>query len=258
MQIEVLEGALLRVTGPKDAPVLLFVPAFADSGVCYKDMFETDLAQRYRLVAVDLWGFGASPARADIQSFAGFCSALESLAIKLSADRPLGLIGHSIAGSMVVEVAHRLGDKVTGVFSIEGNLTPDDAMFTGRANSFDDPLAFKVSFLEDIWALGQETDALRHYYAGARMGDPETMWSLGRDAGRASAENSLGNSFSRLKSPALYYWSRESTPKSTQDWIAASGIPNETYGDAGHWPMVDQPGTTAARIGRFFDALSFD
>lgn len=257
MQIEVFDGALLRVIGPKDAPILLFVPAFGDCGVCYNGVFGTDLAQRYRLVALDLWGFGASPARADVQSFADFCEALERLVSKLTADGPIGLIAHSIAGSMAVEVAHSLGEKVAGVFSIEGNLTPDDAMFTGRANNFDDPLDFKASFLDDIWALGQESEALRHYYAGARMGDPRTMWSLGRDAGRVSEENRLGHSFRKLKRPALYYWSKESTPEATQEWIATAGIRNETYLDAGHWPMVDQPEATAERIGRFFDELSF-
>lgn len=258
MQIEVLDGALLRSKGQKDAPALMFVPAFGDSGVCYKQVFETDLAQRYRLIALDLWGFGASPARAEVRSFAEFCSALENLVLKLSLVRPVGLIGHSIAGSMAVEVAHRVEDKVAGVFSIEGNLTPDDAMFTGRASNFDDPRAFKKSFLNDIWALGEKSEALRHYYAGARMGDPQTMWSLGRDAGRVSEGNSLGIRFQTLKCPSLYYWSKESTPQATQEWIATSDIPNETYDDAGHWPMVEQPDATAARIGRFFDHLSFD
>ncbi len=258
MQIEVLDGALLRSAGQQDAPTLLFVPAFGDSGMCYKEVFETGLAQRYRLVALDLWGFGASPASPEVRSFAEFCGALESLVLKLSPGRPIGLIGHSIAGSMVVEVAHRLEHKVAGVFSIEGNLTPDDAMFTGRASSFDDPRAFKKSFLNDIWALGEKSEALRHYYAGARMGDPDTMWFLGRDAGKVSEGNNLGRSFLKLTRPALYYWSQESTPQATQEWIATSDIPNETYHDAGHWPMVEQPDATAARIGRFFDDLSFD
>lgn len=258
MQIEVLDDALLRATGPMDAPTLLFIPAFGDSGVCYGEVFETDLARRYRLIAVDLWGFGASPTRDDVKTFHEFCRALGRLALKLTTDGPIGLIGHSIAGSMAVEVAHDLGVKVAGVFSIEGNLTPDDAMFTGRANSFDDPLAFKASFLDDIWSLGQESEALRHYYAGARMGDPGTMWSLGRDAGRVSEENRLGHSFLKLAQPALYYWSKESTPNQTQQWLRTAGISNENYADAGHWPMVEQPEETAARIGRFFDEVFFD
>lgn len=255
MQIDVLQGALLRVAGQKDAPTIIFLPAFGDSGHCYRDVFATDLAERYRLISVDLWGFGASPTRADIRTFKEFCIALEKLVNTLSMEKPVGLVGHSIAGSMAVEVAYGLNKSVTGVFSIEGNLTPDDAMFTGRASKFDNPEAFKKSFLEDIWKLGHDEDALRHYYSGARMGDATTMWHLGRDVGQVSVGNHLGNRLLNLGVPNFYYWSKKSTPKATQDWIANHDIANETYEDAGHWPMVEQPIATAARIGRFFDSL---
>lgn len=253
--IEVVNGTLLRRAGPEDAPLLMFFPAFGDSGLCYSDVFSTDLSASYHLIAVDLWGFGASPARTDVRTLEEFSSELENLVLKFWSGQPIGLIGHSISGPMATNVAHRLGNRVSGVFSIEGNLTPDDAMFTGKANNFDDPISFKNSFLDEIWNLGQQTEAFRHYYAGARMGDPETMWYLGRDAGRASLGNKLGESFRNLSQPSLYYWSKQSTPKMTQQWIKQSGIQNEIYCSAGHWPMVEQPIATAQRIGRFFDDL---
>ena len=128
-------------------------------------------------------------------------------------------------------------------------------MFTGKASNFDHPIDFKRSFLDEIWKLGQNAEALRHYYAGARMSDPETMWHLGRDAGRVSVDNRLGKAFRTLPQPSLYYWSKQSTPKLTQDWIAQSGISNEVYDSAGHWPMIEQPAFTARRIGRFFDDI---
>ena len=208
------------------------------------------------MIAVDLWGFGSSPARADVRTFADFSNALEKLVLKVRSGKPVGLVGHSIAGSMATDIAHRLGERVSGVFSIEGNLTADDAMFTGKASNFDNPLAFKQSFLDEIWNLGEDDQALRHYYAGVRMSDPETMWYLGRDTGRVSVDDKLGEAFRALSQPSLYYWSKQSTPKKTQDWIAQSGIPNEVYGSAGHWPMIDQPSVMAHRIGLFFDGIS--
>ncbi|MGI9462690.1 MAG: alpha/beta fold hydrolase [Aestuariivirgaceae bacterium] len=253
--IAVMDGALVRLAGPETAPPLVFFHAFGDTGHCYQEVFSSDLSERYRLIAVDLWGFGASPARDDVRTLAEFSRALERFVLEISSGKSAGLIGHSIAGSMAVEVAARLGEKIAGVFSIEGNLTPDDAMFTGKASDFDDPDEFKKCFLNDIWKMGQSSEALRHYYAGARMGDPQTMWHLGRDARRVSEGNRLGEAFRDLSRPAMYYWSKASTPTATQEWIGQSCIANEVYIDAGHWPMVEQPIATARSIGDFFDGV---
>lgn len=253
--VEVTDGAVVRLAGPENAPPLLFIHAFGDTGHCYGKVLSSDLAERYRLIALDLWGFGASPARADVRTVSEFSGALAKVALNFRSGQPIGLIGHSIAGAMAVEIATRLGGKVSGVFSIEGNLTPDDAMFSGKANNFDDPDTFKQSFLNEIWEMGQSSEALRHYYAGARMGDPQTMWHLGRDAVRISVNNKLGEAFRLLSCPAIYYWSRASTPAATREWIERSGIPNQVYADAGHWPMVEQPLATARAIGSFFDGV---
>ncbi len=255
IEISVGHRALLRTVGHKDSPPLVLLHAFGDSSHCYDFLLSSKLAETYRLIAVDLWGFGGSPARPDVQTFAQFSKALADLVGGLWTRQPIGLVGHSIAGSMAVEVASRLGDRVSGVFSIEGNLTPADAMFTGRACDFDDPRSFKEAFLTEIWELGQSSHALRHYYAGSCVGDAVTMWSLGRDAKFVSEGNRLGEAFQALSHPSLYYWSQASTPPETQDWISGSGIPNEIYQDAGHWPMVEQPQDTAESIDRFFQTV---
>jgi len=255
-RIEVIERALVRIVGPDNAPPLLFIHAFGDTGHCYDRVFCSRLLAHYRLIAVDLWGFGASPKRSDVRTVAEYSRALEMLISKACPNQPVGLIGHSIAGSMAVEIATRLGNRVCGVFSIEGNLTADDAMFTGKASDFDDPDTFKMSFLDDVWKMSQSSEALRHYYAGARMADSETMWHLGRDAKRISEENRLGEAFRGLQQPSNYYWSTVSTPQKTRQWIEQSGIPNEIYTGAGHWPMVEQPEATAQSVADFFGAHS--
>ena len=73
-----------------------------------------------------------------------------------------------------------------------------------------------------------------------------------RDAKNISADDALGAAFRELSVPKVYYWSKASTPKITQDWIEQTGIPNIVYEGAGHWPMVSQPDSTAQAIARFF------
>lgn len=256
MDISVIDGALVRRVGPKTAPALILIHAFADTGRCYDKILSSGLADRYALIAMDLWGFGASPPRPGVTTVSEFSLAIEKLILSLDLGRPVGLVGHSIASAMAVEVASRGTVDASGVFSIEGNLTAKDAMFTGRAAEFDDPETFKSNFLEEIWRLGESSDAFRHYYGGARLSDPQTMWHLGRDARRIGSKNELGDAFRRLSKPKLYYWSAESTPAATQKWIAESGIPNRVYEGAGHWPMVEQPEETALQIGNFFDTIA--
>ena len=255
IELEIVEGALIRKVGVSNAPVLIFFPAFGDTGYCYEKVFRSALSKEYFLAAVDLWGFGASPARADVRSVSDYSRELEKLITKLVPSRSFGLVGHSIAGSIAVQIATRNADKVFGVFSIEGNLTPDDAMFTGKATQFDNPEEFKACFLDEIWSMGHSSEALRHYYSSSRFGDPETMWHLGRDASKISEDNRLGEAFKQLSVPATYYWSRDSTPDVTQEWIARSGIVNSIYDNAGHWPMVEQPEATAQAISGFFKQI---
>ena len=242
----------MRFSGAEEGHPLVLLHAFGDSGHCYAESAGSSTLANFRLIVPDLWGFGASPRRPDIVTVADYSEALARLIQVLCPDQTVGLVGHSIAGSMAVEIANRLRSAVAGVFSIEGNLTPDDAMFTGRAADFEDPKAFKERFVRDIWEMGKASDELRHYYSGARASDAVAMWHLGRDAKRISTENALGEAFRQLSTPKLYYWSATSTPQRTADWIEESAIPNLRYTRAGHWPMVSQPGATAEAIAGFF------
>ncbi len=254
--VDVRQGALVRTTGPAEAPVLLLIHAFAETGSCFAATARCGLDQRFRLVVPDLWGFGATPWRPSMRTVADYARALRALVADCIGDRPVGLVAHSIASAMAIELVELLGpqaDQVVGVFSIEGNLTVHDAMFTGRANSFETPEAFKASFLDEIWEMGRTMPALRHYFATAHMADPRAMWHLGRDTTKISRDNRLAERFQALKPPALYYWSEQSTPGETQAWIRGADISHQVYTGAGHWPMIDCPQQTCKAIIRFFD-----
>jgi pimeloyl-ACP methyl ester carboxylesterase len=159
-----------------------------------------------------------------------------------------------MASMIAVEAVPRLGARFAGLFSIEGNLTAQDAYFSGRAADFDDPLTFKQRFLDDIWTMAQEQLPLRRYFASAVLADPTVMWELGRDARRRSVDDAPGRAY-RHAHPSLYYWSPANTVESTRHWIAQSGIAQRQFTGASHWPMVDRPDDTAAAICAFFELL---
>lgn len=253
--LRVVRGAVVRLAGAADAPPLVLLHAFADTGYSYDGVVASGLLKDYRLIVPDLWGFGASPPDPGIAAVADYGVALMALIDEIAPNRRVGLVGHSISAAIAVAAAAAAGDKVAGLFSIEGNLTPDDAFFTGKAADFDDPQTFKERFLEDIWEMGRRDRPLRHYYSGAAVADARTLWALGRDAKHISADNRLGDAYRSLTQPTLYYWSQQSTPDATQRWISGSGIAHQEYRDAGHWPMVEQPVRTATAIRQFFDTV---
>lgn len=242
---------LIRAAGPSDRPVLLFIHAMADCGLAFTPLFASPLAEEFRLVAVDLPGCGASPRRDDVLAIAQHAEALVALAHSLSASGPIGLVGHSVGSMIAVETARRLGERFGGLFSIEGNLTAEDAYFSGRAADFDDPHAFKRRFLDDLWNMGQQQPALRRFHAMATVADARAMWSLGHDARRLSVGDAPGRAYARVR-PSLYYWSPASTVPRTREWIANSGLAHQQFTDAGHWPMIDRPAATALAIQAFF------
>lgn len=249
MDVALNDGMLVRTAGPTGAPTLLFIHALADCSLAYAPLFATPLAEEFRLVAIDLPGCGASPRRDDVLTIAQHAEVLAALARSLPG--PIGLVGHSVGSMIAVETATRLGERFGGLFSIEGNLTAEDAYFSGRAADFDDPDALKTRFLADLWSMGQERPVLRRFHAMATMADARAMWSLGRDARRLSVGDAPGRAYLGVR-PSLYYWSAKSTMPSTRDWIMNSGLPHQQFTDASHWPMIDQPSVTAQAIQAFF------
>lgn len=255
MRIVALDNVLLRSGGPENAPAIVCLHGFADSGDMFRPLFDTELADRYRLLAVDLPGFGASPGRESVGTISEHAEALAALLDKAAPDGRIGLVGHSVASPIAVETVARLAKPPLGLVSIEGNLTAEDAYFSGLAADYESPSAFKAAFLERVWEMARTQPILRRYHAGAVMADARAMWHLGRDAKRVSVGDRPGQALAAVSVPILYYWSPDNTAEATRDWIAASGIANRQFSGSSHWPSVDQPEDTAEVIMAFFDRI---
>ena len=254
MEVALINGLFVRMVGPLGGRTLVLLHAFADSGLAFTPLFATPLADRFRLVAPDLAGFGASPPRHNVRAIADHAETVGALVASLPVPGPVGLVAHSLALMIAVEAVPRLGTRFAGLFSIEGNLTAEDAYLSGRAADFADPFTFKLRFLDDLWTIAQEQVALRRYFAGAVLADATSMWELGCDARRRSIDDRPGRAYRRIR-PSLYFWSPASTLETTQRWIAQSGIEQLQFTDASHWPMVDRPEATARAITAFFDEM---
>lgn len=251
--IEVVNGILVRRLGLGAGKKLLCLHGFADNGLAFLPLCETALPNYFELVLVDLPGFGASPSIPGFGLVRDYARLVAGLAAAFAPEEPVGLIGHSIGSAIAVTAADLLSPAPLGLFSIEGNLTEDDAYFSGKAADWQDSKAFKAAFLEEIWELAAENVDLRRYYGGVEMARAEAMWTLGRDAKRISAANRVGQAFRAMQAPNLYYWGETTTPPSTRQYIEEYSIPNRRYPAASHWPMIADPQATASAVIEFFN-----
>lgn len=250
--LEIADNCLLRRSGTTGRQKLICLAGFADNGSMFQGLFDTALGNDFDIVAPDLPGFGASPRNPEINMIEDYGAWVVRLAKILSPDQPAGLVGHSIAAAIAVSAAHRSPEVFTGLFSIEGNLTADDAYFSGKAADWQDPAEFKQHFIQTIWKKAENEPILHRYYAAMLEADPVAMWELGRDAKTISVGDTVGHAYRALTVPNRYYWARANTPQATQEFIAAHRIENQEFSDASHWPTVDAAGPTAAAIAKFF------
>jgi len=255
VEIEIINGCFLRRSGGQNKPKILCLAGFADNGEMFTPLFVTKLADEFDIIAVDLPGFGVSPRRENIETIDDYGKCVIELAHVISPDAPVGLVGHSIASAIAVSAARQSPSSISGLFSIEGNLTQDDAYFSATAADWDDPVDFKNHFLERTLVKAQTEPILRRYFAAALISDPIAVWNLGRDAKTISKDDAVGKDYLSLTVPNLYYWSKDNTPEATQAFIASHGMNNIEYTDASHWPTVDASNETAELISGFFSAL---
>jgi pimeloyl-ACP methyl ester carboxylesterase len=93
----------------------------------YWDVAAADLARDHRVVRLDLAGHGGSGTDRKTWSIEGFVDDIRAVVNAAGVDR-FTLVGHSISGTIALETARQLGDRVTGVVPVDSVLDVDAHM----------------------------------------------------------------------------------------------------------------------------------
>jgi pimeloyl-ACP methyl ester carboxylesterase len=252
----VREGVFLRThLNTKSLAHIWFLHGFGESSLSFKEAFLSELVDSYSLFVPDLPGFGVSPPQPGMMSVEGAVETTLSLINVLSRHKAVLLVGHSLGSVIATQVALNLGETVRGVFSIEGNLTRSDGYFSAQASEFQQADEFYRYFLNLIYKRAENSETHQRYLASVRFASPEAMMAWGRSSARLGGSGRHGLDFVSLKCQKTYYWSMESTPKETRDFIVKYNIPNRQYTGAGHWPMIETPDKCYSAINRFFASV---
>ena len=224
-------------------PIVVCIAGFGDNSCMFDGLRNTAEADRIDFAPLDLPGF-------DTDALAE--TNLETLAeVVLDVCRKRGastLMAHSVASIIASLAAEKSQGDIQNIISLEGNLTADDAYFSGTAADFDNPDEFLAAFLERL--SGNDDPIIAAYRDRVALADVNALWKLGCDARRFSTHHSPGDFLAR-SARILYLHNPENCPDASIAWLEKHGLENVLLKGASHWPTIDQPGRVAALTAQF-------
>ncbi len=228
----------------ENKPVLILLAGFGDGGEMFAPLKDTVLAQRFRLLPLDLPGFAGAPALPGPTSLEALAEVVHEVAVREDART---LVAHSVASIIASLAAGRADCPVETIVSLEGNLTAEDAYFSGTAADYDDAETFKTAFLARLDEMAEAQPVVRRYAETVQQAAPRALWELGCDARRFS-ETHIPGEVLRRAAEAIYVYNPDNCAPASLDWLARSGMKAIILEGASHWPSVDQPELLAAKM----------
>lgn len=143
----------VREAGPEMAPAILFIHGWSQSWLSWKGQFESELAERFRLVSFDLRGHGMSDEPREPEAYTEarrWADDVDALITGLDLDRPI-LVGWSFGGYVTCDYIRAHGQKaLAGLNLVDWAVmigdTPKERALTG--DGFND--YFEGSISDDL------------------------------------------------------------------------------------------------------------
>ncbi len=246
-------GTYVRASGPPDGGFDLWCAhGLGEWGLVFAPAFDSGLPRRCRLLVPDMPGCGASLPLDGPATLDGWSAEVARLIDAVSGTRPVALLGHSVGGMVMTQVAAALGRQARLVIDVEGNLTASDAHFSGLAQRHPTAEAYHRELLDRVEGeIPAGEPGVEQYRAALVCADPQTLWQLGRSVAERSTPSEAGAEFARLAVPKSYYYGTRSLSAESRTFLAAEAIPARAFSNLGHWLMLEAPD-------RFYAAVEED
>ena len=228
---------------PSNRPSIIFIAGFGGHSSMYKKLENTVLGARYDLILLNLPGFGA-PTLTEKTTLNSMADCVAKKAREIGAQI---VVAHSVA-SIIASLAARMPDcPLSTILSLEGNITPEDAYFSGTAANYADPIIFKTDFLKRLDEMASSNSIIKKYRQEIEEADPIALWQLGRDAADFSSKYVPGEILASA-ADVIYFYNPENCPDSTLKWLQENPMKRVVLNSTSHWPSIDQPDLLANEI----------
>ncbi|HEY4875482.1 MAG TPA: alpha/beta hydrolase [Puia sp.] len=217
------------------------IHGFSESGLSFKNVFESSIAGVYNVWIPDLPGFGASPYQDQLTTIHEYVELLTNLIGEKSKNQKKFLIGHSFGSVIACLLCEKPELQISGLASVEGNLTEADFYFSGWAGQYEDGEQFQKKFKALLLDKAKDRSEFEHYFAAATIADPKALTALGRSSCDFSKSEDAGNRFLSVKCPIFYLWGDVDTPPITQKFIKERLLNNYHFAGGTHWMMKEYP-----------------
>jgi len=262
-----------RDQGKADGPTLLMVHGYSASLYTWEPIIPI-LADRYRIVTIDLPGHGLTRAPAGYTpSIAGYVETIEAFAAAKNLSH-FTIAGSSMGGHTAWEYALAHPERTEGLILVDAAGWPEE-----RAEGERTPLVFQLlanplarTVLRDLDNSALMRSGLENSFADPALVDDEMvsryvelsrapghrgilMALFAPDARREATPEILG----AISTPTLILWGESDAliPSAHARQFAAAipGAELITWTDVGHLPQEENPSATAEAIGDFLSRI---
>ncbi|MEM9837690.1 MAG: alpha/beta fold hydrolase [Pseudomonadota bacterium] len=223
---------------------VLCIAGFGDDSSMFDGLARANLPSQIDFIAIDLPGFGAPPLTGEPTTLAAVAKFVDDACRK---HRTQIILAHSVASIIASVAARREGSPIELILSLEGNLTPEDAYFSGKAAQYDTPTEFRDAFLPKLAKKGEDDPIIDRYRRVVERADPTALWQLGRDAHRFSQEHEPGVHLMQ-STRTVYLYNPDNLPAVSLQWLENNPIARLELTGVSHWPSVDNPDLLATTI----------
>lgn len=213
---------------------IICIAGFADNATMFDPVIDLNATDGLLIHPVNLPGFGAPTS--EETSILAFAKQIRDTAQELGART---ILAHSVGSIIAAEAAHLSNGSIECIVSLEGNLTAEDAYFSGTAANYSDAASFRTAFVQRLTKLTTEDPIIKGYESRVAMADTQSMWRLGCDAKRYSDNHHPGE---RLQSAASvsYILNRSNCAEASLRWLDQSNLDVHELPGASHWPTIDR------------------
>jgi pimeloyl-ACP methyl ester carboxylesterase len=239
------------------AESFVFIHGMGASRNSFDRCFAMEAFRGYTLAALDLPGCGESSRPHD---FSYSVQDQADLVVKWIRGLELAriiLIGHSMGGVISLYLTEALGTRVKAFFNLEGNLTRQNCVFSGKvaSGSCED---FESKGFDEFRSILSETiqkdpsPGLKNYYHNISKSYPRALYLSSVSLVKESCQGNLDQRFLALPVKKWYVFGQHSINRSNRSFLDANKIPYFVVPESGHFMMDDQPNLFYRM---FFEAL---